>query len=44
VTGYFCHTPNDQCVNDTDCGGNSECVYSTQTSLWECASPCTPPP
>jgi hypothetical protein len=32
---YYCHTPDDQCVDDTDCqtGG---CVYSPTAGYWLC--------
>ncbi len=40
VAGYYCHTPNDQCVNASDCpvprGGAATCVYSTTSMLWKC--------
>jgi hypothetical protein len=37
LLGYYCHTANDQCIDDTDCGSaNSDnvCVYSG--SEWQC--------
>jgi hypothetical protein len=43
VAGYYCHTPNDLCLNDSDCvdagggPGGSFCEYSTTNSRWECA-------
>jgi len=39
VAGYYCHTPKDQCVNDSDCpdGGSSlACGYDTTTGHWSC--------
>ena len=38
LSGYYCHTPTDQCVNDSDCAGSgySVCAYSTTDSRWEC--------
>jgi hypothetical protein len=39
VAGYYCHTANDQCIDDTDCVatmGNATCAYSTANSRWEC--------
>jgi hypothetical protein len=39
LEGYFCHTPNDQCIDDTDCPssqGPAVCVYSSTNSRWEC--------
>jgi hypothetical protein len=37
--GYYCHTPQDQCINDTDCGGANGpelCIYSGTDGRWEC--------
>jgi hypothetical protein len=36
LAGYYCHTPQDQCVNDTDCGGGYACGYSTSAAHWVC--------
>jgi hypothetical protein len=37
LTGYYCHTASDQCVNDTDCGnGFQVCGWSPADSRWEC--------
>jgi hypothetical protein len=39
VGGYYCHTPNDQCIDDSDCalgGGSSACTYSTTDGRWVC--------
>jgi hypothetical protein len=39
---YYCHTPNDLCVNDSDCQaqdlGVPSCAYSTDAGHWECTS------
>jgi hypothetical protein len=36
--GYYCHTPSDQCVNDSDCsgGGLDVCEWSSTDARWEC--------
>ena len=36
--GYYCHTPTDWCMNDSDCGvgAGSGCVYSASNGDWEC--------
>jgi hypothetical protein len=34
--GYYCHTPNDPCINDSDCGAGLGCVYSASNGDWEC--------
>jgi hypothetical protein len=34
--GYYCHTPLDQCVNDSDCQSGFICNYSTQNAHWVC--------
>jgi hypothetical protein len=39
LAGYYCHTPTDLCVDDSDCGtsnGPQVCTYSTTTTRWEC--------
>jgi hypothetical protein len=38
VVGYYCHTPNDQCVDDSDCAarGGGDCRYNTTTGAWAC--------
>jgi hypothetical protein len=39
VTGYYCHTAQDECVNDSDCNGQSAfnvCAWSATSSRWEC--------
>jgi hypothetical protein len=39
VTGYYCHTATDTCVDDSDCtgsGGPMVCAYSTANHRWEC--------
>lgn len=37
-TGYFCHTPADECTNDSDCAGNDthhrNCLFSVDK--WRC--------
>jgi hypothetical protein len=37
LLGYYCHTPKDTCVNDSDCnlkGGAYACAY--QSGFWQC--------
>jgi hypothetical protein len=38
LLGYFCHTPNDQCVDDSDCGDfvAGVCAYSAASGSWQC--------
>jgi hypothetical protein len=40
VGGYYCHTPNDMCIDDSDCAtGNglpAACTYSSAHGRWEC--------
>jgi hypothetical protein len=33
--GYFCHTAEDLCIDDRDCGSEF-CAYSTTDARWEC--------
>lgn len=40
LSGYYCHTPKDQCTNDSDCGSTSTpanmCIYSPTAGYWSC--------
>lgn len=37
LAGYYCHTPKDACINDSDCGANDNvCVYDAAAGYWEC--------
>jgi hypothetical protein len=38
VNGYYCHTPQDQCIDDSDCAGQGfdVCSWSAQANRWEC--------
>jgi hypothetical protein len=40
VVGYYCHTPKDQCVNDSDCldAGlrSATCGYDASLGYWRC--------
>jgi hypothetical protein len=44
VGGYYCHTPNDLCLDDSDCAdtdagafaGPGFCEYATTNMRWEC--------
>jgi hypothetical protein len=41
VGGYYCHTPNDLCIDDADCasgGFGAQCSYSTTHGRWECTT------
>jgi hypothetical protein len=49
VPGYFCHTAQDTCVNDSDCPANAsghaqECDYDVQAGYFACAVICPAPP
>jgi hypothetical protein len=35
--GYFCHTPCDACVDDSDCTGQATCNYDVVKHIWACA-------
>jgi hypothetical protein len=35
VAGYYCHTPFDLCLNDSDCAP-ARCSYSIQAAFWSC--------
>jgi hypothetical protein len=37
LAGYFCHTPSDTCINDSECVGSpgpAHCIYDT--GAWHC--------
>jgi hypothetical protein len=38
VAGYFCHTCNDECLNDSDCNGGTVgyCAYKVSAAHWVC--------
>ncbi len=42
LTGYFCHTSADTCVDDPDCAGGGGvpkiCAYSATSKHWECTA------
>ncbi|HMJ09811.1 MAG TPA: hypothetical protein VK524_00325 [Polyangiaceae bacterium] len=41
IVGYYCHTPQDECVNDSDCSGagaNWYCAYSPMAGHWKCSN------
>lgn len=41
VVGYWCHTPEDECVNDSECMnsdmGAGYCMYSSPVGHWVCS-------
>jgi hypothetical protein len=37
LSGYYCHTPKDQCLNDSDCNSSAGlCIYSPTDGFWSC--------
>jgi hypothetical protein len=37
--GYYCHTPGDQCIDDSDCNeANAYCAYDPSSSRWVCST------
>jgi hypothetical protein len=40
LAGFYCHTANDLCVNDSDCTGHGTglqiCAYQMASARWEC--------
>jgi len=39
--GYYCHTPSDTCLDDSDCGTGSppaSCRYNPTVGAWACAT------
>lgn len=39
VVGNFCHTPNDECMNDDECTDKPRgyCAYSQEAQKWQCS-------
>jgi hypothetical protein len=42
--GYYCHVPDDSCVDDSDCPSTNglpaaACIYQPTVSAWRCATP-----
>ncbi len=41
VTGYYCHTTNDRCFDDSDCAAagcaSSWCIYQPEVGYWACS-------
>lgn len=38
VVGYYCHGPNDTCMDDEDCGGRATCRYESTAGHFKCGS------
>ena len=39
VVAYYCHTCEDECTNDSDCGGSSGyCAYDETAERWMCSN------
>jgi len=44
TSGYFCHTPSDECVDDEDCSGQGQfgqtpyCAYDKNVGRWKCST------
>ena len=42
VVAYYCHTAEDECIDDTDCGDGSEwgtyCAYNLIVGRWTCSN------
>jgi hypothetical protein len=39
IDSYYCHTPKDTCIDNSDCTGNNYCNYDAVDGRWECTSP-----
>jgi hypothetical protein len=39
LAGYYCHTPDDTCINDSDCETGKISTYSTASKRWACDGP-----
>jgi hypothetical protein len=40
--GYFCHTPKDTCVDDTDCTDGELCNFDLPSQSWKCGQQMCP--
>lgn len=44
TSGYFCHTPSDECLDDEDCAGQGQagetpyCAYDKNVGRWKCST------
>jgi hypothetical protein len=39
IGNYYCHTPADECLTDSDCCGSTpSCEYDTANGHWACHS------
>jgi hypothetical protein len=38
-SGFYCHTPKDTCLDDSDCTGEDYCDFDVVDGRWECKSP-----
>lgn len=41
---YFCHTPGDKCMDDSDCPDAEGCNFDPSVSFWSCSPACAQPP
>jgi hypothetical protein len=39
TSSYYCRTPDDTCLEDSDCGANARCTYSPELAHWGCITP-----
>lgn len=38
VDGYHCHTPQDSCMDDSDCAGSDYCNFNEYEGRWKCTA------
>jgi len=38
LVAYYCHTPQDECLDEDDCNGAGLCGYDEGLSRWTCQS------
>jgi hypothetical protein len=39
IDSYYCHTPKDTCMDDSDCTGTDYCNFDPYDGRWKCAVP-----
>jgi hypothetical protein len=39
IDSYHCHTPQDTCLDNSDCTGSDYCNFDTYDGRWKCQVP-----
>jgi hypothetical protein len=38
IDSYRCHTPDDSCIDDSDCTGGDYCNFNDYAGRWTCTA------